>query len=149
MLDILKTFYEVLGESKDSINIKISEIKSAGNDKKFAVEFNEKLNALNESITKLQSSFTNEKKLDFAQLETIEKISVDFEKQKKRINQKKLLERSKDSIESIFVEYIKLETKDGSAEKLLKRILEYLFGVEKILLPEKKFKIIELSCGGL
>lgn len=127
MLDILKTFYEVLGESKDSINIKISEIKSAGNDKKFAVEFNEKLNALNESITKLQSSFTNEKKLDFAQLETIEKISVDFEKQKKRINQKKLLERSKDSIESIFVEYIKLETKDGSAEKLLKRILKNFY----------------------
>lgn len=127
MLDILKTFYEILGESKDRINIKISEIKSAGNDKKFAVEFNEKLNALNESITKLQSSFTNEKKLDFAQLETIEKISVDFEKQKKRINQKKLLERSKDSIESIFVEYIKLETKDGSAEKLLKRILKNFY----------------------
>lgn len=127
MLDILKTFYEVLGESKDSINIKISEIKSAGNDKKFAVEFDEKLNTLNESITKLQSSFTNEKKLDFVQLETIEKISVDFEKQKKRINQKKLLERSKDSIESIYIEYIKLETKDGSEEKLLKRILKNFY----------------------
>lgn len=127
MLDILRTFYEILGESKDSINTKISEIKTAGNDKKFAVEFDEKLNTLNESITKLQLSFTNEKKLDFVQLETIEKISVDFEKQKKRINQKKLLERSKDSIESIFVEYIKLETKDGSAEKLLKRILKNFY----------------------
>lgn len=127
MLDILRTFYEILGESKDSINTKISEIKTAGNDKKFAVEFDEKLNTLNESITKLQSTFTNEKKLDFVQLETIEKISVDFEKQKKRINQKKLLERSKDSIESIFVEYIKLETKDGSAEKLLKRILKNFY----------------------
>ncbi len=127
MLDILRTFYEILGESKDSINTKISEIKTAGNDKKFAVEFDEKLNTLNESITKLQSTFTNEKKLDFVQLEIIEKISVDFEKQKKRINQKKLLERSKDSIESIYIEYIKLETKDGSAEKLLTRILKNFY----------------------
>ena len=127
MLDILKTFLEILGESKDSINTKISEIKSAGNDKKFVVEFNEKLNTLNESITKLQSSFTNENKLDFTQLEIIEKISVDFEKQKKRINQKKLLERSKDSIESIFIEYNKFETNDGSAENLLKRVLKNFY----------------------
>lgn len=127
MIVILKTFYEILGESKDSINTKISEIKTAGNDKKFAVEFDEKLTILNESITKLQTTFTNEKKLDFVQLETIEKISVDFEKQKKRINQKKLLERSKDSIESIYIEYIKLETKDGSAEKLLTRILKNFY----------------------
>jgi hypothetical protein len=129
MLDILRTFFEILETKNDDINMKVSEIEKAGNDKKFEVEFNKNINSLDKSITKLLSLFSNEKKLDFAELEVIENISISLVKQKNQINEKKSLERSKDCIESIWKEYLALDNYSSAVENNLKKILKNFYEI--------------------
>lgn len=129
MLDILRTFFEILETKNDDINMKLSEIEKAGNDKKFEVEFYKNINSLDKSITKLLSVFSNEKRLDFTELEVVENISISLVKQKSQINEKKSLERSKDCIESIWKEYLALDNYSSAVENNLKKILKNFYEI--------------------
>ncbi|MBR6081035.1 MAG: hypothetical protein IKP60_12890 [Treponema sp.] len=129
MLDILKSFFEILGDSEKSINDKLDEIKANGDDKKFDVEFVKYIKQIDESVNKFQSKFIKEKEIDVKQLGEIENFANLFSAQKNRIKQKELLKRCKDTVESVFNEYVKQENKSTLIEESMQRTMRSLYEI--------------------
>ena len=127
MLGILRTFFEISGETEDNISIKLDDIKKAGDDKKFSIDFEKHVEELDESVVRILSSYANNKNIDYEELKRIERISIFFTDPKSRMNQVKKLEGSKDCIESVWREYSKSENKSSSVEESLKRVLSNLY----------------------
>lgn len=120
MLGILRTFFELLGESKESIDKKISAIK-------FSEEYKALIKLVDSPIIKLQSNFANEKKIDFEQLKIIETVSITFAENKNQIQNKKDLERIKNIIENLWHEYDEQNGKSLVVEENLKKVIKNFY----------------------
>ena len=127
MLNTLRTFFEIQGEPSNKIDKLISEIQNSGENEKFSALFKEQVVSMNNATSKLKSTFESEKKLDSAQLGTIENLSIYFIEHKDKIAQKKILEASKETLEYIWKEYSKIEGKSSTDEDTLKRTLKNIY----------------------
>lgn len=127
MLNTLRTFFEILGESKAEIEKLLCEIQNSSEDEKFSVLFKEHVASMNNATENLKTTFESKKKLDAAQLATIETISIYFAENNEKISHKKILEASKELLEYIWKEYSKIESKSSTEKKTLKRILKNIY----------------------
>lgn len=120
MLDILITFFELIGEN--DIKNKIESIKAIGDEKKIAAESNEKKQNLDDAIVLLQTAYKKDKTLDFEQLKIIENIAIFFITNKSKIQITKDFEKIKSILDEIFKQELSHEN-NYSGKETLKRIL--------------------------
>lgn len=120
MLDILITFFELIGEN--DIKNKIANIKAIGDEKKIAAESNEKKQNLDDAIVLLQTAYKKDKTLDFEQLKIIENIAIFFITNKSKIQITKDFEKIKSILDEIFKQELSQEN-NYSGKETLKRIL--------------------------
>lgn len=120
MLDILITFFELIGEN--DIKNKIANIKAIGDEKKIAAESNEKKQNLDDAIVLLQTAYKKDKTLDFEQLKIIENIAIFFITNKSKIQITKDFEKIKSILDEIFKQELSHEN-NYSGKETLKRIL--------------------------
>lgn len=120
MLDILRTFLEIIKET--DIKNKIESIKAIGNEKKFAIESNEKMQNLEDAIVSLQTAYDKDKTLDFEQLKIIENIAIFFITNKSKIQITKDFEKIKSILDEIFKQELSQEN-NYLGKETLKRIL--------------------------
>lgn len=120
MLDILITFFELIGEN--DIKNKIANIKAIGDEKKIAAESNEKKQNLDDAIVLLQTAYKKGKTLDFEQLKIIENIAIFFITNKSKIQITKDFEKIKSILDEIFKQELSHEN-NYSGKETLKRIL--------------------------
>lgn len=120
MLDILITFFELIGEN--DIKNKIESIKAIGDEKKIAAESNEKKQNLDDAIVLLQTAYKKDKTLDFEQLKIIENIAIFFITNKSKIQITKDFEKIKSILDEIFKQELGQEN-NYSGKETLKRIL--------------------------
>lgn len=120
MLDILITFFELIGEN--DIKNKIANIKAIGDEKKLAAESNEKKQNLDDAIVLLQTAYKKDKTLDFEQLKIIENIAIFFITNKSKIQITKDFEKIKSILDEIFKQELSQEN-NYLGKETLKRIL--------------------------
>lgn len=120
MLDILRTFLEIIKET--DIKNKIESIKAIGNEKKFAIESNEKMQNLEDAIVSLQTAYDKDKTLDLKQLKIIENIAIFFTTNKSKIQITKDFEKIKSILDEIFKQELSQEN-NYLGKETLKRIL--------------------------